>query len=948
MERSFFVYNSINILHQNIDGLINKSDLLNVHLELLSDEHSTIDVLCITEHNMLQSDKDLLNIPNFTLAAYCGRKSRHGGCCIMTRNIHKYKSIDIEKNSATEIFECCAVEIIDHKLIIVCVYRAPKTTIDLYELFFKKMSDILCKLCFNRTKIVLCGDFNINILIKDKITMRFLQMLDAFNLKPSINEPTRLRSGTCIDNICQNVRGCKASVLDYKLSDHTAQLLSVPVKKTYSITYWYITKRDYSKENIKKFTECLGSLSFSESYELKDANLAFSTFIEIFKLFYDLCFPILRIRIHANRKPKWITKGIKLCCKRKRELLWSYRRNPTTINESRFKVCNMRLKKVLKLTRKAKNDFTIKNASNKSKATWGIINEHKSSRPKEYITQIKQGNTIITDPVQIANAFNNFYADQAKLVGSTPATKDFSSSLKSVFMKPVTAYEIETIIRTLKNTNSTGYDEISTKIVKEVAHIISGILSHVINLCLENGVFPDQLKLTIIKPLFKKDDRENVTCYRPIALIPIFSKIFEKVIYNNIYPFLEYNNILAKEQIGFRKGKSTNLAIYHLLKTIMTKIEDKVPVCALFMDLSKAFDHVDHAILLKKLSSCGIRGNALNLIKSYLSDRIQATEISRLCCNTKTEKNYRSNHRTVSVGVPQGSILGPLLFLIYINDFPSAIKRNMILYADDSTLILTNRNEIGLENDANETLANIVIWLKAHNLVLNIDKTNYMRFCNRKQPTSINISFEGRSIREICVHKFLGIHLDSHLNWKAHVETVCTRLSQFSYALYQLSKVANRTTVLIAYRAHVESILRYGLIFWGNSTNRNDALVAQKRCVRSVCRLKPTDSCKPHFKMLHILTLPSLYILEVSIFVKSNLDLFNKFISKRNLYNINTFSRKTALFGQSIFGMCTRIYNNLPLHIRQLTSITMFKRKLYNFLNDKCYYDINDYLHEKL
>ncbi|KAI5638173.1 reverse transcriptase (RNA-dependent DNA polymerase) domain-containing protein [Phthorimaea operculella] len=351
-----------------------------------------------------------------------------------------------------------------------------------------------------------------------------------------------------------------------------------------------------------------------------------------------------------------------------------------------------------------------------------------------------------------------------------------------------------------------------------------------------------------------------------------------------------YDSILVKEQKGFRKGKTINMAIYDMLYKVHNRMDKRLPMYALFMDLTKAFDYVSHKMLLKKLELYGVRGNVNDLIKSYLSGRSQMTQIN---IKTKTDTIYSSDLKPVQQGVPQGSVLGPLLFIIYINDIVYSTQHDMILFADDCTVLYDKKSDI------NNSICNIIDWLAHNNLQINLNKTKIINFKQRLRKGEIT----------------------SDVKYNGETDNICNRLSQASYALYKLSKIVNRETVLIAYHSLVGSVLRYGIIFWGNATGAKTVFTSQKRCLRSICNLRRTDSCKQHFIDLKILTVPSLYIYEVSIYVYTNPNLFRRFERTRRCDVYRAHPCKTALFHKSVFAMAPQIYNCLPKTLRDIDNL---------------------------
>ena len=350
---------------------------------------------------------------------------------------------------------------------------------------------------------------------------------------------------------------------------------------------------------------------------------------------------------------------------------------------------------------------------------------------------------MIDDPAAIAGEFNKFFVNVGpnlakRISASSKSPMEFLSGnyCNSMYLLPTTAEEIGDIIANLKNSTSAGYDNFQTKLIKFCSNELALILAHVNNQSLIEGVFPDRLKIARVVPIFKSGDNKLVSNYRPISILPTFTKISEKIMYARLEKYLTQNSILHKNQFGFRPKLSTGLALLELLDKLSSSIDMSETTVGVFIDLAKAFDTVNHQILLNKLQHYGIRGVAFSWFQSYLTARQQCVTIA----------NCESELAIIRCGVPQGSILGPVLFLIYINDLNFASKLlSTIMFADDTNLFFTGKSVHQIENIMNSELAVINEWFKANLLSLNLDKTSYIIFSNKKI-SNLNIKIQGNFV----------------------------------------------------------------------------------------------------------------------------------------------------------------------------------------------------------
>ncbi len=397
--------------------------------------------------------------------------------------------------------------------------------------------------------------------------------------------------------------------------------------------------------------------------------------------------------------------------------------------------------------------------------------------------------------------------------------------------------------------------------LKRVGYILAPVISHVISCSLVEGKFPDKLKIAKVIPLHKNGSRTDITNYRPISLLSCFSKIFEKVMQERLVKHLKNRNILYKSQYGFRAGHSCEHALLEAQHKIHRALEKKQVTALLLLDFSKAFDMTDHEILLRKLEHYGVRGLTLSWFESYLTNRRQYVHVNN--CDSTTQ--------SLNFGVPQGSILGPILFIIYINDLPNiSTLAHCIFFADDANLIISADTYEELNIIVNIILNLVQEWVSNNGLKLNNLKTKYMIFTNKRRE-DINISLEGKRLIKSEHERFLGVIIDTKLNWAQHITNLKTKVSRNAGVMYKLKGLVPHNVLKLLYNSLIQAHLYYCSAVWGTkSYNATKSLFsAQKKAIRAADHKfhnfkfdkdtnEPPAHTKNIFNELEILALPNL------------------------------------------------------------------------------------------
>ena len=982
------------VLTLNIDGINTKFNELTLFLRTLADANFYFSAILLQETMLSDDDCNSENIKIFEIPNYellkqgrkCGRK---GGLFIYIHENYNGKHKKLYKPSADweGFFIEVTSPILPNKIILGNVYRPPRDNYSdaSIDRFLEPFSDILTSLQSENCALMICGDFNINLLRLNE-REKFQQFFDIFatnNILPVITLPTRFskKNATLIDQIfCRyskfesyNTSG----ILMKKISDHLPCFTTINIQNKPLHHPKFVNIKDTSQkamdnfrseivENIANGRFCIDSST--------DPNYNYAMLEKIITSARDKCFPVKKVKFnkYKHKIAPWITQGILTSMKFRDKLYVKWKKTnhlsmEYQLLENSFKSFTAILQKNIRMAKSQYYHDKFQNYKSDMKKTWTQINEIIKKKktvqdlPKYFIDNEKK----ITENKEIANCFNNFFANIGPSLAKSikkPSNKSFKDYLNqevtSKFtFKQVRPEELLKVIINLKPKSSTGHDGISTVLLKYIAHDILHILTVIINQSLNTGIFPDSLKIAKITPIFKKENPHITDNYRPISLLPSISKIFEKVVYTQIYDYFTENNLLYDSQYGFRKFHSTEFAALEMTDKISTQLDEgKLPM-AIFLDLSKAFDTIDHKILIDKLSYYGISGNSLNWFQSYLSNRKQFVDYN----------GELSSYANVTTGVPQGSILGPLLFIIYMNDVVKITNKfHSILYADDTSLIEpigTFNINIEFDCDAvsdaiNKELNEITDWLALNKLSLNSKKTKMMIFHHRQKNISNLIPklyINGSRIERVNEFNFLGTMLDEHLSWKSHTQKIASKIAIAIGNINRLKKFLPRDILKTIYNALIQPHLNFSILLWGQNIKRITKL--QKWAVRAITCSKYNAHTDPIFKKLNILKVKDIYKLTALKFhYKFKNDLLPKsfqgiFTSVLPSHTYDTRQRnnprlvipKTVLAKSTIRYAIPELVNQLPVCITEkiythsIQGIAMYAKKyMINLYSETC------------
>lgn len=755
-------------------------------------------------------------------------------------------------------------------------------------------------------------------------------------------KPTRVtpNSETLIDNIYitpDKLTNTKAAILPHDLSDHYPCLLTISsilknsTAQHKTITYrketpekYYLIKQDLLNHDWTNLLNC----TLNEGVEHLTQTICQA---------YSHHCPLITKKCPKNKfiRERWMTHEL---IQTSKELYNSYklvckldRKDPRHIDYINKRNTFNRDKRLAK--QNYYSDY-VKTHKDNPRKMWDLIKQ-------------KSGLTVDTDDCHsfksaagenitsndsICREFNSFFSNVAKdTLDKLPTTNQSyltfldNPSMDIFQTQPLANTDIEEIILSIKLSSSSGPDNLSSKLLHSVASSISTPLALLINKSLTEGLFPDALKISKVIPIYKKGNKDEFTNYRPISLLSSISKIFEKAMHIQLTTFLTESNQFSPTQFGFRTNHTTIDTVSTLVADTIQGFENKQCTIAILLDISKAFDTIDHSILLTKLSYYGVKNQALSWLKNYLTNRQQYISYA----------STTSSHSSITSGIPQGSVLGPLLYSIYVNDLQKCITRCQVLqFADDTTIYCTGSNLTSMADDINFDLDKLFHYFTSNKLALSSAKTVGILFERPKIniPQIPVIKLNNVAITLSDTVKLLGVHLDRHLTWSIHINQIFNEISKYCYILNMVKHFLPFDALKMMYFGLIHSRLTYGILLWG-SANANvlDPLnKIHKKTIRHINNAKYNASSSPLFAKCKILNLADLFKLEclkTMHRLHNNtlpLKLANFFSINANIHAHNTRQANSVHFNQfrlqsslnSFLHQSPKLWLDVPLGLR--------------------------------
>ena len=795
----------LRIGHLNVNHIYNKiTDITTT----LSNSGKPFHVFGLSESrltiNMPSCD---LSIPGYSILRRDSKANNETGLIIYINDILSYKHLSHLDQPGVE---AVWLEIGFSKstpILVGFCYRNPASRVDWVHAFTAMMDNVV----FESKELILLGDFNIDL---QKPNSQWTYNLDTYNLHQLIKLPTRVtqNSATLIDHIyvSETRHAIETCVPISNISDHYPVCVTWSKKgvKIPKIGHKTIRYRCFTSFNEQLFLQDLLSSPLSSVYDKTDPEDALNFWIDSFVSIYNKHAPYKRKRVKSFPKPKWFSKELQEAI-----YLRDFLKRHGQHEESK------KLRNAInshKRAAKKKYFQDLLSDKNNSKSTWSAINQltNKTSNPKHHVNinisaeQLNDHFSTIAEKIVTTNQKSR--SNTLDKLREFCLSKNIQGKLDIPLMSVTDVYNA---LKHLKQSGTRDLDGLDTKILRLAAPIITTSLTYVFNLCITKSTFPNAFKIAKVIPLYKSGDSSNPSNYRPISIVSVLAKPLEKHINKHLLLHLDKYNLLHPSQSGFRKKHSCQTALTSLVEQWLSNINNDEFNGVIFVDFKKAFDVIDRNLLLRKLALYGMSDCVMDLLSSYLSNRQQCVSVDA----------HTSSLSTMKHGIPQGSVLGPILFSLYINDLPLCIKALCELFADDTSLhdhhIDLNTLHASLQN----SLDNLTDWTEMNHMALHPDKTKFMLITTRQKRQNIVSHFhpltvQGTTIEEVQKHRVLGVIIDNNLSWTPHVKSLCKKISIKTFQLSKIKHFVNFHARKIFFHAHIQSLIDYGSTLWDSAS----------------------------------------------------------------------------------------------------------------------------------